>query len=174
MIIKEIQCYECAYCGHKYANEEDCARCEAKHENTFIAEEGRFDTFKTEIDKIESKKHVRPINIIEVDTGNVDQNDDPIMETQEVPGDLQILHCSKCLKQIHENSIYVEAFGYYLCLECAVPLFRIFSRNYMTFRTQFGNQVNLHSHHHDVIDDDMRTVHEIHDHECDDHIHHHH
>jgi hypothetical protein len=41
----------------------------------------------------------------------------------------------------------------------------------MTFRTQFGNQVNLHNHHHEVCDDDIKVIHEADLHE---HHHNHH
>lgn len=157
MIKKEMLCFECSYCNRKYDNEEACLACEAKHLDQFTAEQNRFDAFKVELSNIYSKKNIRPkiinkkkvIETITVDTGQVDEHGQPIMQEQQVEkwvneeilGDVPVIHCSKCLRLIHENAIYLKAFGYILCLECALPLFRNFAKNYTNFRNNFANLV---------------------------------
>jgi hypothetical protein len=163
MIKLEVSCYECAYCGRKYNTPEECAKCELQHEDIYTAEKNRFISFRNEMQEITNNKHTRPMIEVteEVDTGEVDIDNNPIMKTEKkmIPGDLTILHCSKCLRQIQENSLYVTSFGYNLCLECAIPMFRTFSKNYMTFRTQFANQVNgRYGCVQNIIDEDANAI----------------
>jgi hypothetical protein len=117
MLKKEFEVFECAYCDRKYSNLEDCRKCEEKHEEQLRGEKDRFNTFLKELSEVEVKKHEKPID-----------------------SDLPILHCSKCLRLIHEDSYYVSAFNYILCLEDSVPIFKIFAKNYMNFKFQFSNK----------------------------------
>lgn len=155
MLKTELTCYECSYCNKKYSKEEDCLKCENKHLETFNGEKTRFESFKTELANMYAKKNVRPKVIVketvtvteEYDTGEVDSDGNPIMGTREVEklvdkeilGEVPVIHCSKCLRLIHENATFFKSLGYILCLECAIPFLRVFAKNYMNFRNIFSS-----------------------------------
>ena len=141
MIEKELHVWLCGYCNCKFTDQVECVKCETCHENKFSAENGRFTTFKSEITGIVSHKHTRPMTTVQTQTGT-DTEGNPTYSQTQVPGDLQTLHCSRCLRLIHENTTYIDAFGQHLCLECAISLLRIFARNYLTFRQQFSAASN--------------------------------
>lgn len=159
MIIREIQCFECSYCNKKYDTEAKCLSCERLHENNFSAELGRFDTYKTELTNFYNKKNVRPTvsiteqvtTIEQVPTGELDSSGNPITTptevtrnvTRETTGAVPEIYCAKCLKPILENALYMKAYNNILCLECVLPILQLFSKNYLTFKTQFGNTINI-------------------------------
>lgn len=164
MITKAVTCYECAYCGKKYASEEDCLKCESMHLDKFNAEEAKFSTSRTELANVYSRQNTRPYVItkekvtetIEVDSGEVDENGDPIMVPREVErevekkieGDVPILHCSRCSRLIGENDTYLKAFGHVICLECGLPILKYFGAMYTTFKTYFENFIGESTPHH--------------------------
>lgn len=170
MLKKETICYECDYCGKKYDTEEDCSKCEAKHLDLFNAESSRFEGFKTELANIYTKKLVRPkiitkekvIKTIKVDSGEKDSEGNPILIDKEVIefvdketiGELPNIHCSKCLKKIPENALFVKVFSSILCTECSLPVFRLFAKLYGEFKSGVANMLTRNNTCSIIVDKD--------------------
>lgn len=128
MIKKEITCFECGYCGAKFDNEDKCLRHEAMHAEEFNSEKNLFDKFVTELSEVTVNTNAKE-TITNEETGEVTEN---------VP----VVYCSKCMRPIAEDQDYVSAFGYTLCLDCAIPMLKSFAKNYGNFKAQFLTYMN--------------------------------
>lgn len=175
MIKKELTCFECSFCGIKFDTEEECTKHEAMHYDIFNSEKTKFDRFVEELNRIEVKTNAavtttekqtitKTVETEYEDHEDLDENGNPKIKTktEEVTEEVDVpvtkipeVYCAKCMRKIREDQTFVDAFGYTLCADCMIPVFKSFGKNYANFKSQFltyMNAVNPHCSRFDVDD----------------------